>query len=139
MAGQHSVWQVLADFGALSAWADRAEHSSMLSHGPDGGPVGDTRRVQMGRTTLVERITEFAPTTVLAYDVEGLPKRLGKLANRWTLRTVGTGTDVTITSTVHIGSGPLSAVAERVLCRVMAKRSESMLAGLARRLENPDA
>jgi carbon monoxide dehydrogenase subunit G len=134
-AAPQEIWDVLADFGALSTWVDRADHSSILVHGPDGDPIGTTRRVQMGRNTLVERIVEFDPTHALAYDIEGLPKMLGQVTNRWTLRPSGQSTVVTLTSTVQIGSGRLQQLAERVVCRVMARESDGMLAGLAKRLE----
>ena len=101
--------------------------------------MGTTRRVQVGRNTLVERITEFDAPTTLAYDIEGLPARLGKVANRWTLRPAGAETPVTLvtlTSTLKIGSRPPARLAERVLLRFVAKQSDQLLAGLAHRLEN---
>ncbi|MGA8331698.1 MAG: SRPBCC family protein, partial [Mycobacterium sp.] len=68
-----AVWEVLADFGDISEWADNIDHSCILNHGSE--PVGTTRRVQIGRNALVEQITEYDETRSLAYDVEGLPKR----------------------------------------------------------------
>ena len=90
-AQPQAIWDVLADFGSLSSWADNVDHSCVLNHGPDGGALGTTRRVQVGRNALVERITEFDPPATLAYDIEGLPARLRKVTNRWTLRPVPTG------------------------------------------------
>ena len=58
-ARPQAIWDVLADFGAPSSWADDVDHSCVLNHGPDGGPLGTTRRVQVGRNTFVERIVEF--------------------------------------------------------------------------------
>jgi carbon monoxide dehydrogenase subunit G len=130
-----AIWDVLADFGSLSSWADGVEHSCILNHGPDG-PVGTTRRVQVRRDALVESITEFDAPTTLAYDIEGLPGRLRRVANRWTLRPAGAATVVTVTSSVEIGRGPLAGLAERIVGRVMAKQSDAMLAGLNRRLED---
>ena len=127
------VWDVLADFGSISSWADNIDHSCILNH---GDPVGTTRRVQIGRNALVERITEFDPTWALAYDVEGLPRRVRRFNNRWTLRAAQSGTTVvTLTSTIEIGSGPMQTFAERAACRVQVRRSELMLAGLAKRWE----
>ncbi|MFZ0832698.1 MAG: SRPBCC family protein [Mycobacterium sp.] len=134
-AAAHDIWDVLADFGSISAWAGNVDHSCILTHGPDGQPHGTTRRIQAGRNTLVERITEFDPPHALAYDIEGLPKRLRRVANRWTLHPTRGGTDVTVTSTVEISSRPTQQLAERVLCRVLARQSEVMLAGLADRME----
>lgn len=134
-APPQAIWDVLADFGSLSSWAVDVDHSCVLNRGPDGATVGTTRRVQVGRNVLVERISEFAPPSVLAYDIEGLPCRLRAVANRWTLRPVGEATEVTLTSTVEIGAGPLARTAEWAVCRGLAKASDSMLAGLARRTE----
>ena len=131
------IWDILQDFGSISSWAPNADHSCILSSGPDGGAVGTARRVQVGRNTLVERITEFAPPHILAYDIEGLPKLLRRVTNRWTLSAAGAGsTVVTLASIVEIGPRPPQRLAERVLCRVVARQSDSMLAGLANRLEN---
>jgi hypothetical protein len=133
-AEPQEVWDVLADFGSISSWADNVDHSCILNHGSE--PVGTTRRVQIGRNALVERITEFDPTWALAYDVEGLPKRLRRFNNRWTLRRVqGGNTVVTLTSRVEIGSGPVQELAERAVCRVQVRRSDVLLAGLANRAE----
>jgi hypothetical protein len=100
----------------------------------------------VGRNALLERITEFDPPSELAYDITGLPPRLRKVTNRWTLRPYGpdgpAGPDatlVTLTSTVEIGAGPLARLAERIVGRAMAKQSDALLAGLAHRLENTHA
>ena len=99
-------------------------------------PVGTTRRVQLGRNALVETITVFDPLRVIAYDVDGLPKRVRRFANRWSLRPAGSdATTVTLTSTVEIGSGAVRKLAERAVCRVQTRQSDIMLAGLAHRLE----
>lgn len=137
-AQPREIWEVLADFGALSSWADDVvDHSCVLNQGPDGGPLGTTRRVQVGPNALVERITEFDPPSALAYDIEGLPPRLRKVANRWTLRPAGPGTAVALISTVEVGTGRPARMAEWVALRVLAKQSDALLAGLARRLETP--
>jgi uncharacterized protein YndB with AHSA1/START domain len=136
-ARRQEVWDVLADFGAIGSWAGNVDHSCILSSGVDGAPVGTTRRVQVKRDTLVERIIEFDPPHVLAYDIEGLPRLLRRVINRWTLAaSAGDSSVVTLTSTVEIGPRPPQKLAERVVCRVMARQSDSMLAGLANRLEN---
>lgn len=135
-AQPQAIWAVLADFGALSSWSENVDHSCIMNHGPGGDAVGTTRRVQIGRNVLVERITEVDPGTALAYCIEGLPSRLHTVANRWTLRPADVGTVVTLTSRVEIGANPVARTAEWAVCRGLAKESESMLAGLARRTEN---
>jgi len=138
-ARPQAIWEVLADFGALSSWAEGADHSCVMNHGPDGTLLGTTRRVQVGHNALVEHVTEADPPAALAYDIEGLPRRLRKVINRWTLRPAGNSTVVTLTSTVEIGAGPPARLAEQVALRFMAKQSDAMLAGLAHRLENTHA
>lgn len=133
-AAPMEIWDVLADFGAISSWADNVDHSCILVRGTE--PVGTTRRVQVGRDALVERIVEFDPPNVLAYDIEGLPKRLHRVTNRWALRQSGSASVVTLNTTVEIGSRPVQQLAERVLCRVMARQSDAMLAGLTKRMES---
>ena len=137
-AAPQRVWEVLADFGALSSWADNVDHSCLLQHGPGGPAVGTTRRVQVGRDTLVERITDIHEPDALAYDIEGLPRRVHRVANRWQLQPDGASTGVTLTTTVEIGANPLAGVAERALCRFMARQSDTMLAGLAARVEGSE-
>ena len=133
-AGPKEVWDVLADFGSISSWADNVDHSCILNQTSEH--VGTTRRVQIGRNALVERITEFDPTWTLAYDVEGLPKRVHRFNNRWTLRAAQNGaTVVTLTSTVEIGSNSMQKLAERALCRLLLRQNDALLAGLAKRWE----
>lgn len=105
-AGLVDVWSVLADFGSISAWAGSVDHSCLLTRAAGGELVGTTRRVQVGRNAFVERITQYDPPHVLGYDIEGLPVRLRRVANRWTLCPVHQcDTLVTLTSTVEIGTG----------------------------------
>ncbi|OCB39420.1 cyclase [Mycobacterium malmoense] len=133
------IWETLADFGSISSWAGNVDHSCILIPGPDGGGLGTVRRVQVKRDVLLERVTEFDPPRALGYDIEGLPSRLRRVANRWTLTTAGEAaptTRVTLTSTVEIGPHPVQKLAEEVLCRFLARQSDAMLAGLANRLEH---
>ncbi|WP_156687989.1 SRPBCC family protein [Mycobacterium sp. Marseille-P9652] len=135
-ARPQEVWDLLADFGSVSSWADNVDHSCILFSGPGGGPVGTTRRVQVNRDALVERIVEFDPPRALAYEIEGLPRRLRRVTNRWTVDQAGADAAVvTLTSTVEIGPRAAQRLAERALCRLLARQSAVMLAGLADRLE----
>jgi carbon monoxide dehydrogenase subunit G len=135
-ATPRAVWNVLADFGSLSSWADDVDHSCLLEQAADGPTaVGTSRRVQVRRTTLVERITDSDAPTALGYDIEGLPRRLRRVANRWTLTPSGEKTSVTLTSTVQIAGNPVAWAAEHLMCRAMAKQSDALLAGLAKKVE----
>ena len=134
-AEAQAIWDVLADFGAISSWAANVDHSCLLSPAAEGVGVGTTRRVQIGRDTLVERITDFDPAHSMAYDVEGFPRRLRRLRNRWTLDPTTGGTVVTLTTTIEIGQNPLQRLAESAVARFSAKQLDAMLTGLTRRLE----
>ncbi len=138
-ASSQAIWDVLADFGALSSWVDGVDHSSVLNDGPGGTLLGTSRRVQVGRNVLVERITEAEPPVRLCYEITGLPKQLRYVANRWTLRPAGDATLVRVTSIVEIGANPLSRIAERLVCRLATKQSDAMLTGLTRRMESAHA
>lgn len=128
-----AVWAVLAAFDRISTWADDVEHSTYLTEQTEG--VGCTRRVQVGRTVLVERVTEWDPPTTLAYELEGLPPVVGGATNRWTLRPAGDRTEVTLTSTVDPGRKPAGRLFAPFVARRLAKASDGMLAGLARHLQ----
>lgn len=130
-----TVWDVLADFGAISRWAPNVDHSCLLEHGAHANAVGTTRRVQVGRNTVVERITHSAAPTQLGYDIEGLPRRMGRVSNHWSLVPRSRATTVTLISTVEIGANPVARVAERAVCRFMAGQSDDMLCGLAARVK----
>ena len=133
-AAPQVVWDLLADFGALSSWAPNVGHSCILNHGMS--LTGTSRRVQVGRNTLVQRVIECSAPDLLGYDIEGLPPRAGRVSNRWRLTPAPDGgTAVTLTSTVKIGNNPAARLAERALCRMMATQSDAMLDGLAARLE----
>ena len=90
-ADPKAVWDVLADFGSISSWADNIDHSCILNHGSE--PLGTTRRVQIGRNALVERITEFDPTRDARLRRRRTAQaRSRRFTNRWTLRPADDGT-----------------------------------------------
>lgn len=134
-ATPESIWEVLADFGALSVWAEGVDHSCVIGTGEDTDPLGMTRRVQVGRDTLVETITAFAPPRLLTYEISGLPPMLSA-SNRWNLVPDGNRrTTVTLTTSVWMKPHPLRPIVERVLARLIAKRSEPLLNSLAKYIE----
>lgn len=129
------IWDVLADFGAISSWADIVDHSCLLSPAAQGVGVGATRRIQLGRNVVVERITDFDPPHTLAYDIDGLPRQIHRLNNRWTLQSVAGGTAVTLSTTVGIGHNRLQHLAENAVARFTAKQLDALLDALSRRME----
>jgi uncharacterized protein YndB with AHSA1/START domain len=124
------VWEVLAELDDISTWAPSVvDHSSSMG-GPDGG-IGAARRVQTGRTTIVETVERWDPPKVLAYRLDGLPRALQRVTNEWRLEPVGDQTQVTLTTTVEVGSRPPQRLVERVALRRMEKVSDGLLDGLA--------
>ena len=134
-AGQQAIWDVLADFGAIGSWAPMVDHSSLLR--ADVEPSRQARRIQMGRTTVIEKVVTIDAPTILAYDIQGLPRIIAGLRNSWELAALPTGfTVATLTTTVRVGPRAPQRLAERVICRMAARQSEQLLAGLASQWEN---
>jgi uncharacterized protein YndB with AHSA1/START domain len=123
------VWEVLADFGAISRWGTGVDQSSMLSDGPIG--LGSTRRVQVGRNTLRETITTWEPQSRLGYTLVGLPPVVRAATNTWSLAAEGTGTAVTLTSEVRTKGGPVLA---HVVIGRLGKAGKQLVDGLAQHL-----
>lgn len=134
-AEPEAIWEVLADFGSLSAWADGVDHSCVIHNAEGVDPLGMTRRVQIGRDAFVETIVAFAPPRLLAYDISGLPRGISA-SNRWNLRPHGAGrTTVTLTSTARTRTGPLRPITDRIAARLVARRSRALLDSLATHCE----
>ena len=125
------VWEVLSDFGGLSAWAGNVDHSCLMAEQTEG--VDTARRIQTGRTTLIERVTTWEPPSTLAYRIEGLPPVVGSVTNTWHVHGTEGGAEVALISRVVPGPRPAHRLAARVVARKLAEASGEMLAGLAAR------
>lgn len=126
------VWAVLADFGEISAWAPNVDHSCLM--GEQGEGVGAVRRIQAGRTTLLERIEAWDPPTTLSYSLSGLPPVVRSASNSWQVEATAGGARVSLTSRVDAGPRPPQKLVARIVGRVMARASDQMLAGLKERV-----
>ncbi len=101
------VWETLADFGAISAWAPKVDHSCLLRTSEHGGRIGSTRRIQIGRTTLLERVVSWDEAKTLAYDIEGLPAVVRSVRYEWRLEPAGVArTVVALTASIDCGPRP---------------------------------
>jgi uncharacterized protein YndB with AHSA1/START domain len=132
-----TVWKVLTDFGAISAWAPNVDHSCLLSRRTAG--VGTVRRIQTGRNTLRETVQIWEPDTELSYTIAGLPKAVHSVTNTWHLEPAGTRTNATLRSEIVPGPRPPHRLVSAVVARVLAKASEQMLGGLAAYLNGAGA
>lgn len=128
-APPEQVWATLAAFDQISRWASNVDHSSYTTAATDG--VGAARRVQVGRTALIETVTEWDPPVALAYSLEGLPPLARSVTNRWVLEADGGGTLATLTTAIDPGPGLKGRIGAKVLGRLLGRASDKMLAGLA--------
>ena len=127
------VWSTLARFDAISDWAPNVDHSSLTTEQSEG--VGAARRVQVGRTALIERIVDWRPGVRLAYSIEGLPPVVRSVTNTWQLDGDAGSTAVSLTSRIDAGPRPPQQLIARAIGRSLSKASTAMLAGLAQHLE----
>ena len=127
-ATPEQVWAVLADFASISTWADFVDHSSLLTDQTEG--VGMTRRIQMGRTTVIETVSAWEPGVSLSYEITGLPPVIKSVTNTWTLAASGDATTATIETVVDAGLRPPQQAIAKVVGRKLADSSVEMLDGL---------
>ena len=135
-ASADAVWAVLADFAAISSWASNVDHSCLLSDQTEG--VGMVRRIQSGRTTVVETVEHWEPGTALRYAITGLPPVIRSVTNRWSLEAQGDaaagtpiGTLVTLSTEIDAGSRPPQQLVAKIVGHKLGQASDEMLAGLA--------
>lgn len=131
-----AVWEVLGDFAAISAWAPNVDHSCLMTEQRAG--VGAIRRIQTGRTTLLETVELWEPAVALSYRITGLPPVIDAVASTWRLGASGDSTLVVLSTTVDAGPRPPQQVIARVASRRLAAASEQMLAGLTDHVEAGD-
>jgi len=132
-----TVWAVLADFPSLAQWAPEISHSSSMSAATEG--IGMVRRVAVGATVLLERVTEWEPLVSLAYELEGLPPMISSAVNRWTLSAEGADTMVTLTATVEPGPKPPMKVVAAMAARKIGSTNKMLLDCLAAEAEKRGA
>lgn len=133
LASPDEVWAVLSDFAAISEWASNVDHSCLLSDQTEG--VGTVRRIQTGRTTVVETVTRWEPGVALSYALTGLPTVIRSLTNTWTLEplsdAITTSTTVALTTEIDAGSRPPQKGIAKAIGRKLGQASDEMLVGIA--------
>jgi hypothetical protein len=130
-ASPAAVWEVLGRFDAISAWADNVDHSCLVTEQSEG--VGAVRRIQAGRTALLERVVTWEPPTILTYALEGLPPVVTWAANTWVVEPTPRGSHVSLISRVDTGPRPPQRLVARAVARRLALASDVMLTGLRER------
>lgn len=132
-ASPSDVWSALADFEGISRWASNVDHSCSMTEQSVG--VGAVRRVQTGRTTLIETAETWQPGASLAYKIAGLQPVIRTVVTTWTLDARDDYTEVTVCTDVDAGRRPLQRLIAKVAGRKFGAAAEEMLAGLAVHVE----
>ena len=131
-ASSDAVWAVLADFAAISGWAPNVDHSCLMSDRIEG--VGMARRIQAGRTTVVETVESWDPGVGLRYSITGLPPVIRSVTNSWSLVRAGEATSITLTTEVDAGPRPPQLGIAKIVGRKLGDASDQMLHGLSAHL-----
>lgn len=126
-ASPDTVWDALADYGAISTWAPSVDHSSLMTGQVTG--VGAVRRIQSGRFVLVEEVVRWEPPTLLSYTLDGVPA-VRSVTTTWRVEPSGDGAHVTVTTDV-VARPPVAAL----VARRLGKAGDSLLAGLKEHVE----
>jgi len=131
-----AVWDVLADFEGIAKWAPNVDHSCLLTARGQG--VGAARRIQLGRTTVVETVTAWYPDEGMSYSITGLPSIVRSVTNTWRLDADGKSTMATLTSVIDAGPRPPQRAIAKAVGRKLGAASDEMLAGLAALLDTQE-
>ncbi len=110
------IWALLGDFAGLASWVPEVDHSSLASTEDSG--VGAVRRVQLGATTVLERVVAWDPPTTLSYDLEGLPPIVRLARTTWHVYPVDNASRVSATTEIEAGALP----PQRAIARAVARR-----------------
>ena len=128
-----AVWSALADFHGIARWAANVDHSCAVTEQTSG--VGSVRRVQIGRTALIESIETWEPGVSLSYTITGLPRAIRAIVTTWTLEPNAGRTDVEVRTDVDAGPRPPQRLVATLAGRRFAGAADEMLAGLATHVE----
>ena len=129
-ASKEKVWEILADWGAVSNWAPTILESHSTTEATGG--VGAERACEhekMGH--IEERVGAWHEGSSLSYDViKGLPFPMKSLNNTWSVSADGDGAVVTLTMDFRMGMGPLGALPALMARPMMRNEMGLSLAGL---------
>ena len=89
------------------------------------------RRIQTGRTTIVETVEHWEPGVALRYAITGLPPVVRSVTNAWLIEPHGAATTATLTTEIDAGPRPPQQGIAKVVGRKLGQASDEMLAGLA--------
>jgi carbon monoxide dehydrogenase subunit G len=96
--------------------------------------VGMVRRIQSGRTTVVETVQVWEPDVALRYAITGLPTVIRSVTNTWSVVPDRDGTKVDLTTEIDTGPRPPQQGIAKLIGRKLGEASDQMLSGLAAHL-----
>ena len=133
------VWQALADFGDVAAWAPYMRISHLVGDQEQG--VGTRRAMQheLG-FRFEERVTAWDEGEGFAFDVLRAPWPMDDVSESWRIATHGSGTQVTTRVQYGMKVGSAGALLDWSLVRFIVRREmRSGLRGLKEYLERRTA
>ena len=137
-APKEKVWEVLADFGAVSNWAPTILESRSTTEANGGvGAERTCKHQKMG--DIEERIVAWEDGHSLSYDViEGLPFPIKSLNNTWSVSAAGENAIVSLVMEFRMGLGLLGALPALMARLPMRKEMQVSLAGLKQYVETSE-
>ena len=105
--------------------------SRQIAELPVTDGVGMVRRIQSGRTTVVETVRVWEPGVALRYEITGLPPVIQSVTNTWSVLPHGHGTKVDLTTEIDAGPRPPQQGIAKLVGRKLGEASDQMLSGLA--------
>ena len=137
-APKEKVWEILADFGAVSNWAPSISESHSTTDPTVG--VGAERTCKHEKLGDIEdRIVSCEDGHSLSYDViKGLPFPMKSLNNTWSVSAAGDNAIVSLVMEFRMGPGPLGALPALMARLPMRKEMRVSLAGLKQYVETSE-
>ena len=133
------VWQALADFGDVAAWAPYMRISHLIGDQERG--VGTRRAMQheLG-FRFEERVTAWDEGEGFAFDVLRAPWPMKDVRESWRISAQGAGTLVATRVRYGMKVGPAGSLLDWSLVRfIVSREMRSGLRGLKEYLERPAA
>jgi hypothetical protein len=130
------VWSLLADLESVAVWAPNIVDCRLLSSTRRG--VGATRRVRhVTGIVLDETIVTWDEARGYAYEIRGPLGPLYRVQESWTLDPAPSSCIASAHITYDVRLGPVGAVLDRVLIRLLLQRQMCLgLTGLKRAAES---
>jgi uncharacterized protein YndB with AHSA1/START domain len=131
-----SVWDVLADIGAIHTWNPGVVESHVTSETSDG--VGASRRCNLaGNTYFDEDVVEWSPNEAITFRIVGTNMPFARADIAFRLQPEGGGTLVTVSPDYAMKFGPLGWLMDALMVRRNYRKGVAqLLDGLRAQVES---